>query len=109
MSAQSKASRRLEFSEGSSNKFWNIDLDGSAFTVTYGRIGASGQTQTKEFDNDADARKAYDKLVTEKTKKGYTDTSGVTPVSSKSSSFSSAAPAAVESTTKGIPSGRSKS
>jgi predicted DNA-binding WGR domain protein len=63
--------RRFELVEGSSAKFWEIDLDGSSFTVTWGRLGTSGQTQTKSFDSDAKALKEHDKLVAEKTKKGY--------------------------------------
>jgi uncharacterized protein (TIGR02996 family) len=62
---------RYEFSEGSSNKFWDITLSGKSFTTTYGKIGASGQTTIKSFKSDADAKKEHDKLVAEKTKKGY--------------------------------------
>lgn len=62
---------RYEFSEGSSNKFWQIDLDGTSFTTTYGRIGTDGQTTMKEFDSEAKAKKEYDKLIAEKVKKGY--------------------------------------
>jgi predicted DNA-binding WGR domain protein len=67
------AFRELFFQEGTSNKFWKIQLDGSAHTVIFGRIGTEGQHQTKEFDNDAAARKSFDKLVAEKLKKGYVD------------------------------------
>ena len=62
---------RYEFSEGSSNKFWQIDLKGTAFTTSYGKIGSSGQTTIKNCPSAADAKKEYDKLVAEKTKKGY--------------------------------------
>ena len=63
---------RYEFSEGSSNKFWQIDMKGkTGFTTTYGKIGTSGQTSLKEYGSDAEAKKEYDKLVAEKTKKGY--------------------------------------
>src|SRR5215831_9414919 len=62
---------RYEFSEGSSNKFWEITLEGSTFTTTYGRIGSDGQSTTKSFKSDAEAKKAYDKLIAEKVKKGY--------------------------------------
>ncbi|MDF2693180.1 MAG: ligase [Labilithrix sp.] len=62
---------RYEFSEGSSNKFWEITLDGTSFTTTYGRIGTDGQTSLKEFDSEEKAKKEYDKLIAEKTKKGY--------------------------------------
>jgi predicted DNA-binding WGR domain protein len=62
---------RYEFSEGSSNKFWEINLSGKSFTTTYGKIGTSGQTTIKTYKDNAEAKKEYDKLVAEKTKKGY--------------------------------------
>ena len=62
---------RYEFSEGNSNKFWEIQLEGMSFTTTYGRIGTDGQTSLKEYDSEEKAQKEYDKLVAEKTKKGY--------------------------------------
>jgi uncharacterized protein (TIGR02996 family) len=62
---------RYEFSEGTSNKFWQIELEGSAFTTTYGKIGTDGQSTTKEFDSPERAKKEYDKLIAEKVKKGY--------------------------------------
>jgi predicted DNA-binding WGR domain protein len=62
---------RYEFSEGSSNKFWEIVLEGTSFTTTYGRIGTDGQMSMKEFDDEAKAKKEYDKLIAEKVKKGY--------------------------------------
>ncbi|MCU0709597.1 MAG: WGR domain-containing protein, partial [Pirellula sp.] len=66
-------SRNLVYSDGSSNKFWKIELDGSSHTVTFGKIGTTGQSQTKSFDSRDAAKKAFDKLVAEKTKKGYVD------------------------------------
>jgi uncharacterized protein (TIGR02996 family) len=62
---------RYEFSEGSSNKFWEIKLAGKSFTTTYGKIGTDGQTTIKTFKSDEEAKKEHDKLVAEKTKKGY--------------------------------------
>jgi len=62
---------RYEFSEGSSNKFWQIELDGTSFTTTYGRIGTDGQTTMKEYDSEEKAEKEYKKLIAEKVKKGY--------------------------------------
>jgi uncharacterized protein (TIGR02996 family) len=62
---------RYEFSEGSSNKFWEIKLDGKAFTTTYGKLGSAGQTTIKTWKDAAQAQAEYDKLVAEKTKKGY--------------------------------------
>ena len=49
---------RYEFSEGSSNKFWEIELQGKAFTATWGRIGTKGQSTTKTFGSDAQAKKS---------------------------------------------------
>ena len=42
---------RYEFSEGSSNKFWEISVDGTTVRTRYGKIGASGQLTIKEFDD----------------------------------------------------------
>ncbi|MBA3397522.1 MAG: WGR domain-containing protein [Deltaproteobacteria bacterium] len=67
---------RFELSEGSSNKFWEINLAGKSFTTTYGKIGATGQTTIKKFSSDADAQKEYEKLVAEKLKKGYQQAGG---------------------------------
>jgi uncharacterized protein (TIGR02996 family) len=70
---------RYEFTEGSSNKFWDITLAGKSFTTTYGRIGANGQTTIKSFKSDAEAKSAYEKLVAEKVKKGYALAGGEKP------------------------------
>ena len=67
---------RYEFSEGSSNKFWEITLAGNDVKTRYGKIGTAGQQTLKEFDNAAAAKKEYDKLVHEKTKKGYIEGGG---------------------------------
>lgn len=62
---------RYEFKEGKSSKFWEIELDGESFTTRWGKIGTTGQETSKDFDTRADARREYDKLIAEKTKKGY--------------------------------------
>ncbi len=59
--------RRFEMDE----KFWAIKKDGASFTVKYGKIGTDGQEKTKDFEDEDAADKEYDKLVAEKTKKGY--------------------------------------
>jgi predicted DNA-binding WGR domain protein len=63
---------RYEFSGGTSNKFWEIQLEGKTLTTTYGRIGSDGQSTTKSFASEEQAKKEHDKLVAEKVKKGYT-------------------------------------
>lgn len=52
-------------------KFWAVRLDGSAFTVRFGKQGTDGQQQVKSFANAAAAKKAFDALVASKVKKGY--------------------------------------
>jgi predicted DNA-binding WGR domain protein len=71
---------RYELKEGTSSKFWQIDLAGSSFTTTFGRIGTAGQTSTKSFASDAKALAEHDKLITEKTRKGYALVDGTTAV-----------------------------
>jgi predicted DNA-binding WGR domain protein len=63
--------QRFEFAEGTSNKFWAIRLEGKSFTVTFGRVGTSGQVQTKDFASEEEASAACEKLIHEKLKKGY--------------------------------------
>src|SRR5262249_37599780 len=43
--------RRFELTDGTSSKFWEVDLRGSVLVVTFGRIGAAGQTKPKPFAN----------------------------------------------------------
>mgnify|MGYP001002976647 FL=1 len=84
--------RRFELVEGKSSKFWEIELSGDSFEVRWGRIGTSGQSQTKSFPTAAKAQTEHDKLVTEKVKKGYSEVGG--------EATSASAPAAPTSATK---------
>lgn len=63
--------RRFEFSEGSSNKFWEIEVDGDTVRTRWGRIGTDGQTKEKALADAAAAQKEADKQIRAKTKKGY--------------------------------------
>ncbi|MEO1616691.1 MAG: WGR and DUF4132 domain-containing protein [Planctomycetota bacterium] len=65
--------RSLVFRDGSSEKFWTIELEDNSHTVCFGRVGTNGQTKTKEFDDSQEAQKSFDKLVAQKLKKGYAD------------------------------------
>src|SRR5262245_63123925 len=65
--------RRFEYRDKKSSKFWSIDLAGRSFRVTFGKIGSTGQTQIKEFADEAAAQKEHDRLIREKTGKGYTE------------------------------------
>ncbi len=84
--------REFQFVSGGSSKFWAIELKGQAFDVTFGKIGTPGTTQTKSFADAAAATKAYDKLVAEKTAKGYVEIGGGS-ASAKAAKKGAAAPA----------------
>ena len=63
--------QRYEFNDGKSSKFWQIEQIGAELHISWGKIGTSGQSQVKDFDTEAKATAAKDKLVKEKTGKGY--------------------------------------
>lgn len=65
--------RYFEFVEGTSSKFWEIRVDGSSFFTRYGKIGTDGQMTQKDYDSDEKAAAEANKLVLEKTKKGYVE------------------------------------
>jgi DNA ligase-1 len=69
--AASTGTRRFEFAEGNSRKFWEVTVQGTEVTARYGRIGSQGQTNVKSFPDATAASKHADKLIQEKTGKGY--------------------------------------
>ncbi|MCE9554681.1 MAG: DNA ligase [Planctomycetes bacterium] len=68
---KSAMKRHFEFVEGNSAKFWEVSTSGKDVTIWFGRIGTDGQTQTKTFDDPVAAQKHADKMVQQKTRKGY--------------------------------------
>jgi predicted DNA-binding WGR domain protein len=66
--------RHFEFIGASSSKFWEISVSGNSFTVRFGRIGTAGQSQSKTFADEGKAKREAERLIAEKTKKGYTET-----------------------------------
>ncbi len=69
------AVRRFEFVEGSSAKFWEVSVTGNDVTVRFGRLGTEGREQSKSFANADQAQAHAEKLVQEKTGKGYVECS----------------------------------
>jgi uncharacterized protein (TIGR02996 family) len=65
--------RRFTYSDAKSHKFWAIDLKGSSFTVTFGKVGSAGQSQIKTFPTAERAKAEAEKLIKEKTGKGYVE------------------------------------
>jgi predicted DNA-binding WGR domain protein len=66
--------RYFEFVGGSSAKFWEATVNGNQVTVRFGRIGTEGQTQTKTLADANAATKHAEKLIAQKTAKGYKET-----------------------------------
>ena len=71
--------RSFKYADDKSYKFWKIELEGSSYTVGFGRIGSKGQTKTKDFPTAEAAQKAYDKIIAEKLAEGYVETTPSAP------------------------------
>jgi DNA ligase-1 len=72
-SSDRPVTRRFELVEGKSSKFWEVWVSGCQMFTRYGRIGSDGQTTTKEYPDEDRALKAMDKIIREKTGKGYVE------------------------------------
>jgi predicted DNA-binding WGR domain protein len=80
--------RRFEFVGGSSAKFWEVSVQSSDVTVRFGRLGTTGQTQTKSFATPDKAQRHADRLITEKTGKGYVECASSSAMTSLQTSSS---------------------
>ncbi|MDQ3406249.1 MAG: WGR domain-containing protein, partial [Actinomycetota bacterium] len=69
----SAATTYLELSEddGSAHKFYEVQVDSTSVTITYGRIGEQGQVRTASYADTAKAKSAAAKKIGEKVRKGY--------------------------------------
>ena len=61
----------FEFKDENSSKFWEISLEDKTITTCYGKLNSAGKSTTKAFSDTETAQKEFDKLVKEKTEKGY--------------------------------------
>jgi len=68
--------KRFEFKEGTSNKFWEIWIDGKETTTRWGKIGTEGQSQSKSWKDSRESTTERDKIVKEKLAKGYKEING---------------------------------
>ncbi len=84
--------RRFEYRDDKSEKFWHIDVQGAEFTVSYGRIGTNGQSKTKTFSDADKAQAEAEKLIRQKTRKGYEEVGqGSAPTEPSSASMAPSA------------------
>lgn len=67
-------SRSFAFTDAGSSKFWEIQRAGIDVTVRWGRTGTTGQTKTKTFGTEEDAVTHETRLIAEKMRKGYAET-----------------------------------
>ncbi len=65
--------KHLKYIDGTSDKFWQIEVFEEKYTVTYGKNGTSGVSQTKSFPTPDECLKTAEKLLSEKIKKGYSE------------------------------------
>ena len=86
----------LKYIDGNSDKFWQIEVTGLEYTVTYGKNGTSGTSQTKTFSTDEECLKTAEKILAEKVKKGYSETGDVGVTSKSKTAKSSNSDAVLE-------------
>ena len=90
--------RRFEFVDGTSNKFWEVDVKGKTLNVTFGKIGTKGQSKPKDFATPEKAKAEMEQLIKEKTGKGYVEVGGKAVKAAKSPAKSPAKPTAAKKT-----------
>ena len=65
--------RRFVYQDAKSDKFWDIEFEGTTQTVVYGKTGTAGREAIKEFATPEECTKESEKLILQKLKKGYTE------------------------------------
>jgi predicted DNA-binding WGR domain protein len=75
--------RRFEYKQGTSYKFWEILVEGTAYTARYGKVGTEGQTQSKSFATADKAKAEAEKKIKEKVGKGYSEVAVSAPAEAK--------------------------
>lgn len=75
--------KTFEYKDDKSSKFWDVTQAGSTVTVRYGKTGANGQTQEKVFNDAEAATQHVERLIAEKTGKGYVQVGGASSTSAE--------------------------
>lgn len=71
------STRRFEFIDDHSSKFWEIDVVAESVEVRFGKIGTKGQTKITDFEMPPEALAHAEKKINEKLKEGYVEVSPV--------------------------------
>lgn len=61
----------LELKDNKSSKFWSIKVEGVQVTTRWGKIGATGQSKTKEYPDAGSALQAAQEQLADKRSSGY--------------------------------------
>ena len=64
---------RLESLDGKTKKYWEVDVDGSTITLTFGKIGKDGDKKVVKMESEEAAKKWAADRATIKREKGYKD------------------------------------
>lgn len=72
----SASTRTFEYKDDKSSKFWEVTLADTTVTVRYGKTGTNGQSHQKVFADSTVASKHAEKMIAEKTGKGYLEIFG---------------------------------
>lgn len=62
---------RLEYKDENSHKFWSVARRENVLVLRWGKAESKGQTKEKLYESNSEAEKDLNRLVQEKTKKGY--------------------------------------
>lgn len=87
--------RRFELDDGSGVvKFWQVDLQGEAFTATWGKVGSGSKNQrVKRFPSADAAAKECEKQVAEKIREGFVEVGDGAATAAPAKAAAVAAPA----------------
>ena len=88
---------RLEYAEGHSQKFWEIEVQDRWVTVRWGRLGTVGTQRTSEHETAEDAHHAAELRLNEKLRKGYRRVDEAPPAVEASAARNPALEAAIAS------------
>lgn len=75
--------RNLINQNGVSDKFWNIEYEGSTQKIVFGKTGTKGRETIKEFTDENECIRESEKLISQKIKKGYTEILGKAEIPQK--------------------------
>lgn len=64
----------LRYQDEKSDKFWRLETSGRALVINWGKTGANGRYEIKQFVSEEECEKNAAKLAAAKQKKGYVET-----------------------------------